>query len=66
MPFSADAAAAQAPDDAELLYNRACIVQGINELAAIPVYERAASLAVHYLSRGERVGLVTASGSVTP
>jgi tetratricopeptide (TPR) repeat protein len=36
-----------APDDAELLYNRACILQEIDEDASIPVYERAAGLFGH-------------------
>jgi tetratricopeptide (TPR) repeat protein len=54
-----------APDDPEVLYNRARILQEIDEDASIPVYERAASLAEHdarpaynlgniYWRRGER------------
>lgn len=42
-----DRALALAPDDAEILYNRARILQEIDEEASIPVYERAASLTKH-------------------
>jgi tetratricopeptide (TPR) repeat protein len=60
-----------APDDAEVLYNRARILQEVDEDAAIPVYERAADLSEHdgrpaynlgniYWKRGERERAISA------
>ena len=45
-----------APDDAEVLYNRARILQEVDEEASIPVYERAASLAEHDARPAYNVG----------
>jgi tetratricopeptide (TPR) repeat protein len=60
-----------APDSAELLYNRARILQEVDEDAAIPIYERAAELTQHdarpaynlgniYWRRGERERAIAA------
>lgn len=59
------------PDDDQVLYNRARVLQEIDEEAAIPVYERAASLTKHdarpaynlgniYWRRGERERAIAA------
>jgi tetratricopeptide (TPR) repeat protein len=67
----ADRALDLAPDDAEVLYNRARILQEIDEDAAIPIYERAANLIEHdgrpaynlgniYRKRGERERAISA------
>jgi tetratricopeptide (TPR) repeat protein len=66
-----DRALGLAPGDAEVLYNRARILQEIDEDASIPVYERAASLTEHgarpaynlgniYWRRGERERAISA------
>jgi tetratricopeptide (TPR) repeat protein len=67
----ADRALDLAPDDAEVLYNRARILQEVDEDASIPVYERAANLAERdgrpaynlgniYWRRGERERAISA------
>jgi tetratricopeptide (TPR) repeat protein len=67
----ADRALDLAPDDAEVLYNRARILQEVDEDASIPVYERAANLTEHdgrpaynlgniYWRRGERERAISA------
>lgn len=43
----ADRALALAPDDAQVVYNRARILQEVDEAASIPAYEQAASLTNH-------------------
>jgi tetratricopeptide (TPR) repeat protein len=67
----ADRALDLAPDDAEVLYGRARILEEVDEDASIPVYERAANLTEHdgrpaynlgniYWERGERERAISA------